>query len=485
MKPNILLITVDQMRGDCLGVAGHPDVKTPYLDYLALNGAYFENAYSACPSCIAARCGLMTGLLPEHHGRVGYQDGVPWRYEHTMAGELAKLGYHTENIGKLHVYPLRNSIGFHHSELHDGYLHYLRRPQTPCYEYQPLADDYLHFMKDKLGANVDITDTGIDCNSWIARPWPFEERYHPTNWVAERCIDFMRRRDHDQPFFLHAGFVRPHPPFDAPQCYFDLYRHKQLRQPVIGDWADSETYKTSGMLYNSADGIANPDNQNEALIGYYACITHVDHQIGRILSKMNMHSTDEDLIVIFTSDHGELLGDHHTFRKIRAQEGSVHIPFIIWSNNRKYIPKPGQRLTDVVELCDIMPTLLEAAGIAPQDMPPLDGVSLLPAMQGDHQPVREFLHGEHSGGSIGNQYIVTEHDKYIWYTQSGKEEYFNLDADPTELHNAIHDLECQERIDYLRSLLIKELAGREEGYSDGEKLIPGQQEHAILHSVLG
>ena len=89
MKPNIVLITVDQMRGDCLGILGHPDVKTPYLDTLASRGVLFENAYTACPSCIAARCGLMTGLAPKNHGRVGYKDGIPWRYEHTMAGELA------------------------------------------------------------------------------------------------------------------------------------------------------------------------------------------------------------------------------------------------------------------------------------------------------------------------------------------------------------------------------------------------------------
>lgn len=486
MKPNILLITVDQMRGDCLSILGHPDVKTPYLDTMAHRGVLFENAYSACPSCIAARCGLMTGLSPAHHGRVGYKDGVPWRYEHTLAGELAKVGYHTENIGKLHTNPLRNSLGFHHSELHDGYLHYYRRAQTPYYEFQPYADDYLYFLKQNLGPSADITDTGVHCNSWIARPWPYEERLHPTNWIAERVIDFLRRRDRDKPYFIHAGFVRPHPPFDAPQCYFDLYRDKQLTPPVIGDWADPETYKTAGVEYESPEGIADPANLRQAQIGYYACITHVDHQIGRILSHVEMEDPSRDLLVIFTSDHGELLGDHHTFRKSRAYEGSARVPLILWSSNPALIPTPGQKLTDVAELRDIMPTLLEAAGIPEQSRPSLDGISLLNAIKGEHKPIREYLHGEHSGGgTIGNQYIVTEHDKFIWITQSGKEQYFNLDVDPAELHDGIHDSAYQDRIAYLRSLLIRELTGREEGYTDGARLIPGRSDRAVLETIFG
>lgn len=483
MKPNIVLITVDQMRGDCLGILGHPDVKTPYLDTLASRGVLFENAYTACPSCIAARCGLMTGLAPKNHGRVGYKDGIPWRYEHTMAGELAKLGYHTENVGKLHTHPLRNSLGFHHSELHDGYLHYYRRKQTPYYEYQPFADDYIHYMKEKLGVNADITDAAIECNSWIARPWPYEERLHPTNWVVDRCIDFLRRRDRDQPFFLHAGFVRPHPPFDAPQCFFDLYRDKALREPFIGDWADLKTYKTAGVQYDSPEGIADPENQRQAQIGYYACITHVDHQIGRLLMELEMNHTEDPLLIIFTSDHGELLGDHHTFRKSRAYEGSANVPFIVWSNDPKLMPKRGQKLTDVIELRDIMPTFLAAAGC--EDMPALDGTSLLNVLQGDTTPVREYLHGEHSGGASGNQFIVTEHDKYIWFMESGKEQYFDLDVDPHELHDAILDPQYADRIAYLRSLLIRELTGREEGYTDGEKLLAGKEQRAYLHTVLG
>ena len=119
-QPNIILLMTDQLRGDALGYAGHPDVKTPYLDTLASRGVAFDRAYSACPSCIAARAALHTGMEQSHHGRVGYEDSIPWRYEHTLAGELTKAGYYTQCVGKMHVHPLRNYLGFNNVDLHDG-----------------------------------------------------------------------------------------------------------------------------------------------------------------------------------------------------------------------------------------------------------------------------------------------------------------------------------------------------------------------------
>ena len=121
----------DQLRADCLGYSGHPDVKTPYLDSLAAQGVVFDHTYSACPSCIAARAALHTGREQSHHGRVGYEDNLPWNYEHTMAGELSAAGYYTQCVGKMHVHPLRNFLGFHNVDLHDGYLHCARYGSVP------------------------------------------------------------------------------------------------------------------------------------------------------------------------------------------------------------------------------------------------------------------------------------------------------------------------------------------------------------------
>ena len=207
LPPNIVLIMTDQMRGDCLGIAGHPDVKTPYLDSIAAKGILFDHAYSACPSCVPARAALHTGMRQEHHGRVGYQDMVNWNYPHTMAGELAAAGYYTQCVGKMHVHPLRNLMGFHNIELHDGYLHAYRDPAAAWEESQKQADDYFYWLKQELGADADVTDTGMECNSWVSRPWIYEEKYHPTNWVSTRSIDFLRRRDTSKPFFLMASYL--------------------------------------------------------------------------------------------------------------------------------------------------------------------------------------------------------------------------------------------------------------------------------------
>ena len=465
-QPNILLIMTDQMRGDCLGIVGHPDVKTPYLDQLASKGALFPHAYTAVPSCIASRCALLTGLCPEHHGRVGYCDRITWDYPVTLPGELAKAGYYTKCVGKMHVHPLRNLMGFHHIELHDGYLGSYHRSDIPLYEHQAVADDYFRWFKNELGMNRDLTDTGINVNSWIARPWLYEEKYHPTNWVTDRSIDFLYARDRSKPFFLMVSFVRPHPPFDAPQCFFDLYRNKKLTPPPVGDWVNENHLKQCGRIVDSATGPVDPELMRQAQIGYYACISHVDNQIGRILMALEEQNILQNTVILFCSDHGELLGDHHTYRKIQPYQGSIHIPMILYNGGLRGCQN------DLVELRDVLPTFLELAGA--NVLESLDGKSML------HSNNREYLHGEHSGGNIGNQYIVTKTDKYCWFMESGREQYFNLATDPKEMHDGIHDPAYQNRIAVLRNLLIWELDGREEGYTDGSVLFANRTQQAVL-----
>lgn len=471
-RKNIVLLMTDQLRGDCMGCAGHPDVKTPYLDTLASKGVRFENAYSACPSCVPARAALHTGLTQESHRRVGYADGIRWEYPHTMAGELTKAGYYTQCVGKMHVDPLRNYLGFCHVELHDGYLHYYRDPEIPYRENQKQADDYFHWLKQEKGIDCDVTDTGLECNSWVARPWIYEEKYHPTNWVTDRSIDFLRRRDPDMPFFLFASYLRPHPPFDAPQCYFDMYRNKELTPPVVGDWCDEEALRARGRIFDSDTGPLDPELVREMQIGYYACITHLDHQIGRLIQALVENKLYDDTIILFVSDHGELLGDHHLFRKSRAYQGSSRVPFLV-SGGGFRPEKPGSVKTDVVELRDVMPTVLEAAGIQIPDS--VEGISLWnTALKESGTPeVREYLHGEHTLGEASSHWIITRDEKYIWYSQTGEEQYFRIAEDPDELHNLIGSENAKERVETLRGLLIQELQDREEGFVREGRLVTG------------
>lgn len=472
-QPNILLIMTDQLRHDCLGYAGHPDVKTPYLDTLAAKGVSFDAAYSACPSCIAARAALHTGMSQENHGRRGYEDNISWKYPHTLAGELSLAGYYTQCVGKMHVHPLRNYLGFHHVDLHDGYLHAARYASVPYAKSQFVADDYFYWLKQELGVSADVTDTGIDCNSYVARPWMHPEKYHPTNWVTERSLDFFRRRDPQKPFFLMASYLRPHPPFDAPQSYFDFYRQKELRPPFIGNWETDDDLKREGRIFDSKTGPLDSELIREAQIGYYACITHLDHQIGRLIMGLIEHELFDDTVILFTSDHGEELCDHHMFRKSRPYEGSCHIPLLMTAGKNVFSDFPtNHHCARVVELRDVMPTLLSIAGAPIPET--VDGKSLLPLIWDSTQSIRPWLHGEHSYGAFSNHWIVTETDKYIWYSQTGREQYFELAKDPHELCDCICNADKKERILTLRNCMVQALSNREEGFTDGQSLISGQ-----------
>ena len=372
----------------------------------------------------------------------------------------------------MHVDPLRNYLGFCHVELHDGYLHYYRDPEIPYRENQKQADDYFHWLKQEKGIDCDVTDTGLECNSWVARPWIYEEKYHPTNWVTDRSIDFLRRRDPDMPFFLFTSYLRPHPPFDAPQCYFDMYRNKELTPPVVGDWCDEEALRARGRIFDSDTGPLDPELVREMQIGYYACITHLDHQIGRLIQALVENKLYDDTIILFVSDHGELLGDHHLFRKSRAYQGSSRVPFLV-SGGGFRPEKPGSVKTDVVELRDVMPTVLEAAGVQIPDS--VEGISLWnTALKESGTPdVRKYLHGEHTLGEASSHWIITRDEKYIWYSQTGEEQYFRIAEDPDELHNLIGSETAKERVEALRGLLIQELQDREEGFVREGRLVTG------------
>ena len=469
-RPNVILIMTDQMRGDCLsfrklsGISGNPDVKTPWLDSIAQSGILYENAYSACPSCIAARAALHTGMSQERNGRVGYKDGIEWNYEHTMAGEMAKAGYNTYCVGKMHVHPLRSLLGYNNVELHDGYLHYYRKADRPVYEDQRLADDYFYWLKNQKGIAADVTDTGIDCNSWLARPWNYDESLHPTKWVTDRSMDFLRKRDRRKPFFLTVSYLRPHPPYDAPQAFFDMYKDKELSEVPVGDWADTELYKTAGRDSISRTAPADSELLRQARVGYYACITHLDFEIGRLYMALIEEGLLENTVIIFTSDHGEMLGDHNFCRKSLPYEGSAHVPMMI--AGPQHLVKERGISDKLVELRDVMPTVLEAAGVPVPDS--VDGISML-----REDAKHEWIHGEHTYDVLSNHFIVTNVDKYIWFTETGEEQYFDLKNDPKELQNRIADPACQERIAVLRSHLVDILKNRKEGFSDGEKLIAG------------
>ena len=476
--PNVVLICVDQWRGDCLSIGGHPVVSTPFLDALALRGARFSRAYSAVPTCIAARAALFTGLGQRSHGRVGYQDGVPWDYPVTLAGEFTRHGYQTQAVGKMHVYPERSQLGFQNVILHDGYLHFARQQAD-----HGLIDDYLPWLREQLGHDADYFDHGVNCNSAVARPWDKAEHLHPTNYVVTQSIDFLRRRDPRKPFFLFMSFHRPHPPLDPPAWAFEQYLHEAMPPVRVGDWVDVFAPEATPYLPDPSVREFDARTLQRARAGYYGHMTHIDHQINRFLETLHERRLWENTVICFVSDHGEMLGDHHLFRKGYPYEGSARIPLILAGPAGLGI---GRNLVcdQVVELRDVMPTLLDCAGLPIPES--VEGRSLLALARGQAGPWREHLHGEHTlGVGAGGRrhaihWLTDGHEKYAWFSGTGHEQLFDLDRDPHELHDLARQPGCERRLERWRRALIVELAGREEGFTDGQRLIPGRPVQPVL-----
>ena len=477
-RPHILLIQVDQWRGDCLSVDGHPVVHTPYLDELALGGARFARAYSATPVCIPARAALMTGLSPRHHRRVGYQDGVPWDYPTTLAGEFTRHGYRTHCIGKLHTYPERRTLGFQSVELHDGFLHFARKQERG-----DLAanDDYIAWLRRETGrANADYFEHGVNCNSVVARPWDKAEHLHPTNWVVTRALEHLRHHDSSEPSFLYLSFHRPHPPYDPPGWAFDQYLNASMPPPPVGDWADLHAGEDRTPHPSAFRARYRPDVLQRARAGYYGHMTHIDHQINRLIEGLQELNRHENTWICFTSDHGEMMGDHHLFRKGYGYEGSARVPLILKGPPGSGIA-PGHVSNVVVEQRDIMPTLLEAAGLP---MPPdLDGQSFLEQARGASTSLRDYLHGELVLFNQSHQWLTDGREKYLWWGADGREQLFDLLSDPGECHDLALSPSpaIAERLAFWRRRLACELQGREEGFVDARgDLIPGRATLPVL-----
>ncbi len=458
-RPNIVFILTDQFRSDCLSVLGHPVVRTPNLDHLAKNGTIFSNAYSPCPSCIAARASIFTGLTPSTHGRLGYQDKVPWNYANMLPAVLGRAGYQTHCVGKTHFYPQRAHCGFDSLDSYEA-------AQNLDGDY---VNDYWEWLHEKTGGRLHEYDHGLDSNSWNARPSALPEELHNNTWVVTKGIEFVHRRDRTRPFFLNLSFHRPHPPIDPPQAFWDMYRDVPLPKVPVGEWA--RIHDTEITNLNAWHGRLAPDLLDRARRAYYAQIAHIDNQIGRFILALKRMQAGPT-IFIFTADHGEMLGDHHLFRKTYAYEGSAGVPLIISAPEQE---KNGICPAPVV-LQDIYPTILEFAGI--QIPAACEGMSLACHTRGQ-EPAhkREFIHGEHSrcyDDGEAMQFLTDGVEKYIWYTATGREQLFHLQSDPGELIDLASDPAYGQRLELWRERMAGILAQREQDkLTEGNKLTPG------------
>ena len=470
-RPNILLIHVDQWRADALGFTGQTPAETPHLDRLFEEGVHFSQAYAACPSCIASRASMHTGLTPRSHGRVGYRDGVPWTYETTLAGLFANGGYHTQAVGKMHVYPARNLLGFHNVVLHDGYLHYERRADHDLHR----VDDYLPWLRERLGPAADYIDTGLGCNGYVTRPWIYDDMLHPSAWVTTQSIDFLRRRDPTKPFFLYASYHRPHPPLDPPEAYFRMYVQHELPPPVTGDW-DADFPRRSRGLDSPIP--RDPAQMQRARQAYYAQLTFIDHQINRLIHTLHAHEVLDNTVILFVADHGEMLYDHGLIAKALPYDASARVPFLLRLPAAMGFNQ-GATVAAPVEERDVLPTLCDVAGIPVPDT--VEGQSVLPFCRGEAPAWRPYVHGEHAWGDLSNQWLTDGTWTYAWYSQSGYEQLFNLADDPQQRHNLAPD--HPDLVAEWRQRLVEVLTGREEGYVEDGQLVVGRPAQAVLREA--
>lgn len=452
-RPNILLIATDHWPAHLMNCAGHGSILTPTLDQLAHNGVRFTNAYSECPVCIPARRSLMTGTTPRTHNDRVYLDRLPMpdpAGTPTLAQCFRDAGYQAHAVGKLHVYPQRNRIGFD-----DVVLVEEGRTQFG------VTDDYEMFLGDRGYAGRQW-DHGISNNSYESRPWHLPEDVHPTNFTAQQMARQIKRRDRDRPGFWYLSFTHPHPPLTPLQAYLDMYRDVKLPDPAMGGWsgdAEKAPYPVAAM--GARVPVSSPLQAELARRAFYALCTHIDHQIRLVIGTLREEGLAENTIVVFTSDHGDMLGDHGVWGKRVLYEGSANVPLIVaGAAGSDRVPVGG--IDDrLVCLRDIMPTLLDLAGLTIPSS--VEGVSMLGPEK------REYLYGEISEGPAATRMIHDGRHKLIYYPNGNLVQLFDLDRDPRETMDVAGDPGYAGVRRWLESLLISELYGGDEQWvRDGQ-----------------
>jgi len=452
-KPHIILILTDQHRGDAVGYAGNDIVKTPNLDRLADESVHFKNGYSSVPSCTPARAALLTGMAPWNNGMLGY-GRVAREYEFQMPRMLRNEGYHAFGIGKMHWFPQKALHGFHGTLV----------DESGRIESEGFISDYRNWFK-LHAPGQDPDKTGIGWNEHRAGVYQLDEHLHPTVWTGQMAVDFIENYNLDVPLFLKISFARPHSPYDPPQRYLDMYRNVEIPAPPVGDWA--ERFADFQETPVAAFGDFGTDHAIKSRRHYYALITQIDEQIGEIIQSLKQQGIYENSLILFTSDHGDMLGDHHHWRKTYAYEGSAKVPFLLkWPQSVRGNLARGSVLDHPVELRDILPTFLDAAG---SEIPGnMDGHSLLNLVEDPQAEWRPWIDLEHSETYIQDNYWSALTDgkmKYIWFFRTGEEQLFNLREDPQELKNLAGLEEYSDELKLWRGRLGEHLSERGEEFA--------------------
>jgi arylsulfatase len=421
-RPNIVFIMVDEMRWNVMSCAGHPLVKTPNLDRLAQQGTRFATAYTVAPICGPSRYSLFTSRYAHVHGGIdNSEDATPNPGQVLLPAILKKEGYETAISGKLHFSPRGPDYGFDTfwSDRNEGPGKLPRWPEYVRAKYgkdvnalkkpgsSPFPDDPLG--KDLATLEMDAKDTQVA-------------------WTTARAEEFLDRRDTSRPFFLYVSYLEPHSPSLLIEMYRRMFDPAKMPIPPLPD-------KTSSGSKRSADNrheVADPEIVRAMTAAYFAKVQVVDENIGRVLNKLEAQGLTNNTIIVFSADHGNMLGDHGRWFKGVMQEGSSRVPLLIKAppaHPSARIFNGGKVIEEIVENIDVMPTLMNLIGRPLPADPGFQGRDLAPLASGNKTGWKNVAFSER-----GSAMIRTPDFKLIQGKGRGEPPYelYDMKADPNE-----------------------------------------------------
>lgn len=456
-QPNVLLIMADQHKRSCMGAYGDTVAHTPNLDALAKQGIRFTNAYCANPVCTPSRASLMTGLYSHHHEA---QDNAhPYEARHkTLAHHFGAAGYNTALIGKMHWVDAQ-SHGFEYRVEFNDWFQYLG-PRTAIYadelgrpnsgSGQPEIDDLWREQGDpwKGVRHLDEREGSVH----VGKVSLLEEKDHFDSFVARESIRYLRRhRREDGPFFLVSSFLKPHDPFMPAKRYAEMFKAKDMKLPASWGRADLNALPkevVESIRYNAPT----PEVRDEAaakqhIAFYYANLAQMDDCVGQLLRALEETGNDRDTIIVYTSDHGEMLGDLGLWQKFQFYEGSCGIPLLI------RVPGGPQGMASMpVSQVSLSATLTDLCGV--KQVQQNDGKSFAALIKDpDSHTTIGPVFAEYALNTPHAKYMVRDGEWKYTFWENDIEELYNLTSDSDELHNVAQDPGHREEVRRMKTIL--------------------------------
>ena len=457
-RPNIVLVTTDQQRLDTINALGASHMDTPNLDRLVNEGVSFTDCHITAPLCVPSRASLFTGYYPHTTGI--YANESSW--QHSWVERLNRDGYYTVNVGKMHTDPYDAPMGFEERypvENKDRYL--ADAPKLPSERF------YFDEWDRALAARGFVKQQREFYRRWDdyeerlgAYEWELPEDTHPDMFVGDMAtwwLDAMPKLD--RPLFLEVGFPGPHPPFDPVERYAEEYLDRDVPMPDV-DQKDLQSQppplrqKREFYAEVDSDSVGYPLDPNEENVRrmrayYYANVAMIDEKVGQLMEALETNGYGENTVVIFTSDHGEGLGDHGHIQKLAMYDEITRVPTIVWAPDRF---EGGQVVDSLCQLMDLGPTVLELADVpVPESM---EADSLVPALRGEEWDGRDYVFTEQpldigfmdDDMGTGFMTMVRSDDwKLVHFLNESYGQLFDLEADPDERENLWDDPDAAEK----------------------------------------